>query len=122
MRLLVRIFNECFLDDEWNVFMTVPDNFGQNIQLDDIVDSRLLKSFAEFNGECFYEALSEESKEKFNEDVKKCSLKHELSKDKSILSVWSDWMNDFFFQVTGRKWCINRKQKEIYLEIWLENK
>ena len=123
MKLLIRIFNESFLDGEWNVFVTVPESFGQNLQLNDMIASGLLKSFPEFNSEHFLESLNKESLKKFNDDVEKYVKLCNLTKEKAVCHVWSEWMNDLNLTVTGRKWCRHRVQTaEFYLEIWLEDK
>lgn len=122
MKLLFRIFNDCFLDGEWNVLVTVPESFGQNLQLNDMIASALLKSFPEFNSEHFLESLNEESLKKFNEDVERYVKSCNLTKENAVCCVWSDWMADLNLTVTGRKWCRHRRQAEFYLEIWLESK
>lgn len=121
MKVNFRLFIECFHDNEWFVLVDVPDNFANNIQLNDIIGYDVLMSLPEFGLQKFMEALKEEYLEEYKKKVFELMDKYDMSQIRATTSVWVDWMNDWNLIVTARKWHRHRINSNFQLEFWLED-
>ena len=120
MRILLRIFNDCFKhDQEWYHFVEIPDIMASCIHLKDQITPQMLRSFPEFDCKSLMESLTEEAAAKFMRKVRICQEESGMDKQTAYIHVWVEQVSDLSLTVINRVWWQDEKTGKYYLEIWL---
>lgn len=121
MKILLRIFNECFIEGEWYNFIELPDEVAYNIHLKDKITPQMLRSFPAFDCKSLVESLTDVAKDEFYRKAGIFRKEYRLDNQAAEKEVWTEFVASLPLVVTDRVWWQDENTGRYYLEIHLED-